>query len=798
MSAWQQFTIPSPSIMRLILLILSLHHTLATRFQLHRKSPSHSTEWSKPTRRRLSFLMDSFVDPSISDDYFYAVLFVGSPFSQRVEMALDTGSGLPYFACKETCTHCGKHDDLPFIITNSSTFQWVPCGHKLCGGGRCKKTVGQSVCQWTQRYVDKSSISASVGSDVISFYKYPHLPLSDYRRSYRQIMRTAKESVKAGHTELAHNGSSAVRSLNPLGPSSGGPEQRGVLSEERKLRLVFGCSESEANTIFRQGADGVMGLSMHHRSFVDQLFGSNPDDKDSAVALGTKQFAHCFGASTGGLLMFGSAEIGAFVEKFGVQPVWINLLSGGGGHGWYRVKTVGFRVEFAEKTLAAMAKHSVEVVGRGEHGKDGVDGMDGMDGIDGNRKGNAEGEGNGNGDGNGDGKEVGKEVTAKLNVAAAVEAVTVKYESSTSSGYHGSVLDTGSSTLSMPRRPSKEIMAGILKMANTKIGNGSLFSWTPDRTKNYDFFLMIGGRALFSKTEFERFHAEYLRFFPDVVMFWNGDGAKANREPLRFSVPVDRYLFFKSNRICLDLFGDTPSLLIGSNVMVNKLMIYDRHQMRLGVADMDCDAVLNIDGEDLSTHERSGSEKAESPKPKQVDTPNAPKTPKIANTPKAADTPKTPKTAKSAKASPPPMGPREEGTVVIVHLENHKMYWLYFAAVLVLALCVGAAHRFVTERRRRIKGRHQYERVNADDPDDDDRNDFERGYPRQIGHHRRMRRRNAANDDGNGHDRARDLGHHVAVSLDHALSRTTPTQSFSASLRAQRMEQAAFDELDAL
>merc|ERR1719233_433641 len=125
-----------------------LHHTIplyATRFHLHRKQPSSD---SIPSRRRMSFLMDSFVDPSISDDYFYAVLFVGSPLSQRVEMALDTGSGLPYFACKETCTHCGKHDDLPFNITNSSSFQWVPCGHKLCGGGRCKKTVGQSVCQW--------------------------------------------------------------------------------------------------------------------------------------------------------------------------------------------------------------------------------------------------------------------------------------------------------------------------------------------------------------------------------------------------------------------------------------------------------------------------------------------------------------------------------------------------------------------------------------------------------------------------------------------------------------------------
>merc|ERR1712087_797668 len=66
---------------------------------------------------------------------------------------------------------------------------------------------------------------------------------------------------------------------------------------------------------------------------------------------------------------------------------------------------------------------------------------------------------------------------------------------------------------------------------------------------------------------------------------------------LRFSVPVDRYLLFKSRRICLDLFGDTPSLLIGSNVMVNKLLIYDRDTMKLGVADLDCDSLLSVDDE---------------------------------------------------------------------------------------------------------------------------------------------------------------------------------------------------------
>ena len=290
--------------------------------------------------------------------------------------------------------------------------------------------------------------------------------------------------------------------------------------------------------------------------------------------LGSKQFAHCFGATTGGLLMFGSVEIQDLTQKFNIKPVWINLLSGGGGHGWYRVKTVGFSVEYTDSTLAAMAAKTKEQIKENDgtpsnQQSEGTEGSASTESTDSQSKFNE-----------------------KLNLDATADPVTVQYVSSIKSGYHGSVLDTGSSTLSMPRRPSKEIMAGILKLVNAKIGNGSLFAWTADKTKNYDFFLMVEGRALFSKEEFDRIHAQYLRFFPDLIMFWNGDGANANKEPLRFSVPVDRYLLFKSNRICLDLFGDTPSLLIGSNVMVNKLIIYDRDQMRLGVADIDCDHLL--------------------------------------------------------------------------------------------------------------------------------------------------------------------------------------------------------------
>merc|ERR1712228_687878 len=158
----------------------------------------------------------------------------------------------------------------------------------------------------TQKYVDKSSISAAVGSDLISFYKYPYLPLDFYRNTYQ---------------------SKNISAIHPL-------------KNEKKLRLVFGCSEHEANTIYRQGADGVMGLSMHHRSFVDQLFNS----KEKNIDLGNKQFAHCFGVKTGGILLFGSNEIDDLINKYNIKPIWTPFITSNSGHGWYRVKTVGFTV----------------------------------------------------------------------------------------------------------------------------------------------------------------------------------------------------------------------------------------------------------------------------------------------------------------------------------------------------------------------------------------------------------------------------------------------------------------------
>ena len=68
---------------------------------------------------------------------------------------------------------------------------------------------------------------------------------------------------------------------------------------------------------------------------------------------------------------------------------------------------------------------------------------------------------------------------------------------------------------------------------------------------------------------------------------------------MELRIPPKRYLLYKNERICLDLFGDTPSILVGSNVMIDYFFIYDRENNRVGIVSMNCDALVtqtdNID-----------------------------------------------------------------------------------------------------------------------------------------------------------------------------------------------------------
>ena len=85
------------------------------------------------------------------------------------------------------------------------------------------------------------------------------------------------------------------------------------------------------------------------------------------------------------------------MSKFNIQPIWTPFITSKSGHGWYRVKTIGFTVDFNDND---------------------------DDNID--NKANEE-----------------------------TEIIHVNYKTNIQTGYHGSVIDTGSSTLSMPHKPSK-------------------------------------------------------------------------------------------------------------------------------------------------------------------------------------------------------------------------------------------------------------------------------------------------------------------------------------------------------
>ncbi|ETO30609.1 hypothetical protein RFI_06512, partial [Reticulomyxa filosa] len=180
-------------------------------------------------------------------------------------MALDTGSGLPYIACDKTCEHCGNHHDPYFKIGQSKTFEYIDCTHDLCYSScvKPKESAKQrhtdaypkkdenskddhENCVWKLRYVDQSSIEAIAGKDQFQFNTYPYLPPF----TYQQNTTDPVSSEHSPHSSDSH------RLPN--------------------VDIVFGCSQIEAKTIFRQLADGIMGLSIHPRSFVDQLF-NHPD-----------------------------------------------------------------------------------------------------------------------------------------------------------------------------------------------------------------------------------------------------------------------------------------------------------------------------------------------------------------------------------------------------------------------------------------------------------------------------------------------------------------------------------------
>ncbi|TYJ10862.1 hypothetical protein E1A91_A11G236900v1 [Gossypium mustelinum] len=126
---------------------------------------------------------------------------------QRFALIVDTGSTVTYVPCA-MCEKCGTHQDPKFQPELSGTYQPVKCNLDC----NCDKDRDQ--CIYERQYAEMSVTSGILAEDVISF---------------------------------------------------------GNLSELSPQRIVFGCETEETGELYRQHADGIIGLGRGDLSIVDQL-----------------------------------------------------------------------------------------------------------------------------------------------------------------------------------------------------------------------------------------------------------------------------------------------------------------------------------------------------------------------------------------------------------------------------------------------------------------------------------------------------------------------------------------------
>eukprot|EP00897_Mesotaenium_endlicherianum_P007433 jgi/Mesen1/6718/ME000344S06002 len=145
----------------------------------------------------------------LSRGYYYANIWMGTP-AQRFALIVDTGSTVTYVPCS-TCTHCGSHQDSPYVPAASSTYEAVSCEAELCPLCDIEER-----CVYTRHYAEESSSSGTLASDVVGF---------------------------------------------------------GDASSLVGQRILFGCEMKETGDLFTQKADGIVGLGRGPLGLVDQLHG---------------------------------------------------------------------------------------------------------------------------------------------------------------------------------------------------------------------------------------------------------------------------------------------------------------------------------------------------------------------------------------------------------------------------------------------------------------------------------------------------------------------------------------------
>lgn len=146
-------------------------------------------------------------DDLLTNGYYTTRLHIGTP-PQEFALIVDSGSTVTYVPCS-TCEHCGIHQDPRFQPDSSSTYKPVKCDIDC---NSCDRVRNQ--CAYERQYAEQSSSSGVLGEDIASF---------------------------------------------------------GAESTLKPQRVIFGCENDETGDLFRQRADGIMGLGRGQLSIIDQL-----------------------------------------------------------------------------------------------------------------------------------------------------------------------------------------------------------------------------------------------------------------------------------------------------------------------------------------------------------------------------------------------------------------------------------------------------------------------------------------------------------------------------------------------
>ncbi|GIL60482.1 hypothetical protein Vafri_15027 [Volvox africanus] len=200
--------------------------------------------------------------------YFYTNLLLGTP-ARDFSVIIDTGSTITYIPCKG-CAHCGKHQDEWFDPDASSTAKKLSCNDPLCNCGTPSCMCTNDRCYYSRTYAERSSSEGWMVEDVFGF------------------------------------------------PDAQPP-----------VRMVFGCENGETGEIYRQMADGIMGMGNNHNAFQSQLVARGVIDD---------VFSLCFGYPKDGILLLGDVKMPARAKT-----VYTPLVSNLHLH-YYNIKMEGISV----------------------------------------------------------------------------------------------------------------------------------------------------------------------------------------------------------------------------------------------------------------------------------------------------------------------------------------------------------------------------------------------------------------------------------------------------------------------